>query len=142
MLDALLLARERDLAMGYTSVGAHRADWRVEYAKLPGREALSRGQEKLTALACVLAQARAYAGRSRANGRSSASMTWRRNWICAHQEQVLDIVLASKAQVILTGTEPPATLAGRAGAGAVAWFHVEHGEISRRIPGPDSGDEA
>lgn len=141
LLDALLLARERDLAMGYTSVGAHRADWRVEYANLPGREALSRGQEKLTALACVLAQGRAYA----------ADLG---EWpvVClddlaseldlAHQGQVLDTVLASKAQVILTGTEAPATLASRAGGGAVVWFHVERGEISRRIPGPDSGGEA
>ena len=56
-----MLARDRDLAQGFTSVGPHRADWRIGYAGLPAREALSRGQEKLTALACVLAQARAYA---------------------------------------------------------------------------------
>lgn len=141
LLDALLLARERDLASGFTSVGAHRADWRVEYAALPGREALSRGQEKLTALACVLAQGQAYAidlG----------------EWpvVClddlaseldlAHQAKVLDSVLTSKAQVILTGTEAPAMLQSRLGTEALMWFHVERGQIAVREPLPQSGDEA
>jgi DNA replication and repair protein RecF len=141
LLDALLLSRERDLAMGYTSVGAHRADWRVEYAGLPGREALSRGQEKLTALACVLAQGRAYA----------ADLG---EWpvVClddlaseldlAHQAQVLDSVLASKAQVILTGTEPPPMLHGRTGAEELVWFHVERGGITSADPARLSGGEA
>ena len=57
LADALLVARDRDLANGYTTVGPHRADWRIEHAALPGREALSRGQGKLTALSLLLAQA-------------------------------------------------------------------------------------
>jgi DNA replication and repair protein RecF len=109
LADALVLARDRDLAQGHTSVGPHRADWRIDYLGLPGREALSRGQEKLTALACMLAQARAYAED-------------RQDWpvIClddlaseldlAHQRLVLQTILASQAQVLLTGTEPPAVL--------------------------------
>ncbi len=141
LLDALLLSRERDLAMGYTSVGAHRADWRVEYANLPGREALSRGQEKLTALACVLAQGRAYA----------ADLG---EWpvVClddlaseldlAHQAQVLDSVLASKAQVIITGTEPPAMLRRGTGAEELVWFHVERGQVRAMDPARLSGNEA
>ncbi|MEW2973399.1 DNA replication and repair protein RecF, partial [Pseudomonas juntendi] len=61
MADALLLARERDRQAGYTSVGPHRADWSVDFHSIPGRDALSRGQAKLTALACLLAQAEDYA---------------------------------------------------------------------------------
>lgn len=141
LLDALLLSRDRDLVMGYTSVGAHRADWRVEYANLPGREALSRGQEKLTALACVLAQGRAYA----------ADLG---EWpvVClddlaseldqAHQAQVLESVLASKAQVIITGTEPPAMLQRANGAESLVWFHVERGQVRAMDPARLFGNEA
>lgn len=125
--DALLLTRERDVALGYTGVGPHRADWRVDYLGLPGREALSRGQEKLTALACILAQARAFAAD-------------RGEWplVClddlaseldqAHQHQALASVLASGAQVLLTATEAPATLPG--GIVPAARFHVERGILS------------
>src|SRR5690606_1462190 len=42
--DALLLARDRDLQAGFTSVGPHRADWRIRHGALPNGEALSRGQ--------------------------------------------------------------------------------------------------
>lgn len=125
--DALLLGRERDLALGYTSQGPHRADWRVDYLGLPGREALSRGQEKLTALACVLAQARAFAAD-------------RGEWplVCLddlgseldrpHQHQALASVLASGAQVLLTATEAPVLPDGIA---ANARFHVERGQLAR-----------
>jgi DNA replication and repair protein RecF len=123
--DALLLGRERDLALGYTSQGPHRADWRVDYLGLPGREALSRGQEKLTALACVLAQARAFAAD-------------RGEWplVCLddlgseldrpHQHQALASVLASGAQVLLTATEAPLLPPG---VEAAARFHVERGQL-------------
>lgn len=123
--DTLLLGRERDLALGYTSQGPHRADWRVDYLGLPGREALSRGQEKLTALACVLAQARAFAAD-------------RGEWplVCLddlgseldrpHQHQALTSVLASGAQVLLTATEAPSLPTG---IDAGARFHVERGQL-------------
>lgn len=126
LADALLLARERDLVQGYTSVGPHRADWRVDYLGLPGREALSRGQEKLTALACVLAQARSFA-------------VDRGEWplVClddlaseldqAHLRQALGSVLASGAQVLLTATEAPAILTGELLPAAT--FHVERGQL-------------
>lgn len=126
LVDALLLARERDLILGHGSVGPHRADWQVDFAALPGREALSRGQEKLTALACVLAQAQAFA-------------CDRGEWpvIClddlaseldaAHQAQVLTRLAATGAQILLTGTEAPAALEA-AGLPATR-FHVEPGRV-------------
>jgi DNA replication and repair protein RecF len=126
LADALLLARERDLALGHTSFGPHRADWRLEYAGLPSPAALSRGQEKLTALVCILGQACAYAVHSG-------------NWpvICLddlsseldakHQEQVLRSVLTSGAQVLLAGTEAPAALSSIGVEGRK--FHVERGTV-------------
>lgn len=126
LADALLLGRDRDLALGYTSSGPHRADWRVDFSGLPGREALSRGQEKLTALACILGQASAFADRNGA-------------WplVCLddlaseldlrHQAQVLERVGRSQAQVLLTGTQVPEIL--RSGAASFTLFHVEQGRI-------------
>src|SRR3546814_6534230 len=63
LADALLLARDRDLQSGFTSIGPHRADWHVSHGALPNGETLSRGQAKLTALTCVLAQAEPYVER-------------------------------------------------------------------------------
>ena len=126
LADALLIARDRDLSNGFTSVGPHRADWRIDYAALPGRETLSRGQAKLSALAILLAQAEYHA---------SASGEWPvialddlaseldRN----HQRRVLERLLAFGAQVFITGTEAPAMLSELQTKSTM--FHVEHGEL-------------
>lgn len=128
LADALLLARERDRLVGYTSVGPHRADWSVGFAGLPGREALSRGQAKLTALACLLAQAEDYAalrGEWPVIALDDLGSELDRN----HQQRVLQRLADSAAQVFITATEVPAAL--QAGPANVARFHVEHGRISR-----------
>jgi len=126
LLDALLLARERDRAHGFTSIGPHRADWRIAHAGIPGRDALSRGQAKLTTLSLLLAQAGLHAA-------------LRHEWPVVllddlaseldrhHQQRVLARLLASRAQVFLTGTEiPPAVVTLDA---PVDLFHVEQGAI-------------
>jgi DNA replication and repair protein RecF len=129
LADALLLGRERDIATGFTAVGPHRADWKLAYAALPAPAALSRGQEKLTALACVVAQARAFAARQG-------------EWpvVClddlaseldlSHQHRVLIALLASGAQVLLTATETPPVLADLPPPSRL--FHVEQGQVRRR----------
>ena len=124
--DALLLARERDLTTGFTSAGPHRADWRIEHAARPAQESLSRGQAKLTALAALLAQAEDFAAQ-------------RGHWPVVllddlaseldrqHQQRLLDRLRASRAQVLITGTEAPAALESD---GEVVRFHVEQGVIA------------
>lgn len=126
LTDALLLARERDRATGFTSLGAHRADWRISYLDIPGREALSRGQAKLTALAILLAQAELHA-RLRGEWPVVALDDLASELDRAHQRRVLDRLLASGAQVFITGTELPPALQGI--AAPVSLFHVEHGKI-------------
>lgn len=126
LADALALQQERDLALGYTSVGAHRADWRIDFVGLPGRETLSRGQEKLTALACVLAQAEDFA---------HATGQW--PVIClddlpseldlAHQAMVLERLVDAGAHLLLTATELPTSL--QPYRGQLQWFHVEQGAV-------------
>ena len=127
LADALLLGQERDRALGYTGVGPHRADWRVGYAGLPGREALSRGQEKLTALVCVLGLARAF-HRDRQEWPVICLDDLASELDLSHQRRVLDLLAGSTAQILLTGTEPPAALA--AYPGSITTFHVERGRVA------------
>ncbi len=129
LADALLLARDRDRLLGYTSVGPHRADWRIDYASHPNREALSRGQAKLSALSALLAQAEDYAhrrGEWPIVALDDLSSELDRN----HQQRVLQRLLGSGAQVFVTGTEPPAGLSGL--AVPTTLFHVEQGKIHRQ----------
>ena len=123
--DALLLARERDRQAGYTSVGPHRADWSCQFAAIPGRDALSRGQAKLTALVCLLAQAEDYAAQ-------------RQHWPVialddiaseldrTHQAKVINRLLQTPAQVFVTATDTPDALSEARG---ITRFHVEHARI-------------
>ena len=128
LADQLRVQRGRDLARGHTTLGVHRADWSVSFEQAPLREHLSRGQEKLTALACVLAQADLYAEHYG-------------EWpiVClddlaseldqAHQASVVRQLLAARAQILLTGTELPQAL--REVSARV--FHVEQGELTRLL---------
>jgi DNA replication and repair protein RecF len=126
LADALLLARDRDLAAGFTSVGPHRADWRIEHAAIPGREALSRGQAKLTALSALLAQAEHQAG-LRGEWPVVALDDLASELDRKHQALVLRRLQDYGAQVLITGTEPPAGAVGTATLQSV--FHVEQGRI-------------
>ncbi len=109
----LALQRGRDIARGHTTLGAHRADWSIAFEHAPLREHLSRGQEKLTALACVLAQASLYAEQAgrmagRLPGRSgvrAGSRPIRPPWLTS--------CVLPDAQVLVTGTEVAGGSAGR-----------------------------
>lgn len=126
LADALLLARDRDRASGFTSVGPHRADWRIGYAARPQAEPLSRGQAKLTALACLLAQAEDFAAR-RGEWPVVALDDLASELDRNHQARVLDRLQASAAQVFITGTEIPPAMEGRL-TGNLR-FHVEHEQV-------------
>jgi DNA replication and repair protein RecF len=126
LADALLVARDRDLANGFTSVGPHRANWRIDYTRLPGRETLSRGQAKLTALAILLAQAERHAavcGEWPVVALDDLASELDRQ----HQGRVLARLCDCGAQVFITGTEAPAALAGLVAEAGV--FHVEQGAL-------------
>ncbi|GLQ88452.1 DNA replication/repair protein RecF [Dyella flagellata] len=125
LAEVLAAQRSRDQGRGHTTSGVHRADWSVAFEYAPQREHLSRGQEKLTALICVLAQAWLDAVR-------------RGEWpiVClddlaseldlAHQAAVVDSLKQTAAQVLVTGTELPAVLAHQ----SARMFHVEQGQLT------------
>lgn len=127
LADALLLSRERDIAQGHTSVGPHRADWTVDFSGLPAREALSRGQEKLTALACILGQARGVAA-DRGDWPVVCLDDLASELDLPHQRQVLTSIVDSGAQVFLTGTQVPESLDKT--ALPYRLFHVKQGLIT------------
>jgi DNA replication and repair protein RecF len=125
LAELLQASRGKDRARGHTSAGVHRADWSLGFVQAPLREHLSRGQEKLTALACLLAQAQVY-------------RHCRGEWpvMClddlaseldqAHQQAVVEQLLGDGAQVLVSGTELPQALKGA----NVRMFHVEQGRVS------------
>ena len=126
LCEFLRQRRSLDRARGHTSRGPHRADWSIRFVKAPQREHLSRGQEKLCALACVLAQARWHA---------DACAQWP---VIAlddlgseldrdHQRRVLEWLGQGCEQVLISGVEVPDALRHPACAATV--FHVEHGGL-------------
>lgn len=125
-LDDLLRAqRGRDIVRTHTTQGAHRADWSLAFEHAPAREHLSRGQEKLVALACVLAQAELYATTRGENPviclDDLASELDQR-----HQAAVVEHLLAGGTQILLSGTEVPTALQEIPSR----VFHVEQGRIT------------
>jgi DNA replication and repair protein RecF len=124
-LTTLRNNRGKDMARGHTTAGPHRGDWSIAFENAPFREHLSRGQEKLTALGCMLAQAELHAD-------------IRGEWpiVClddlaseldqAHQSAVVAQLMAVGAQVLLTGTEIPQAL----DAISATVFHVEQGTVT------------
>lgn len=125
LADALLVAQDRDRSLGYTSVGPHRADWRLRFAALPNAEPLSRGQAKLAAICCLLAQARDCAAR-RGEWPVVALDDLAAELDSRHQERVLATLLGTGAQLFITGTEAPRATLDR----PAMMFHVEHGRIT------------
>lgn len=131
LVDALLVARDRDLAAGYTSVGPHRGHWQIHFPGLPGREALSRGQAKLTALSVILSQAEHHAA-VRGEWPIIALDDLASELDRVHQARVLERLLATRAQLFVTGTEPLDAL--QRAAGDIRRFHVEQG-VATVLPG-------
>ena len=56
----LQASRERDLKLGYTSIGSHKSDLQLHTGKIPAVESLSRGQQKSVITALFLAQAQLF----------------------------------------------------------------------------------
>jgi DNA replication and repair protein RecF len=122
--DSLRQVRSLDRARGYSSRGPHRADWSIRFVGAPLREHLSRGQEKLCALACVLAQAKLYAS-ARGEWPVIALDDLSSELDPAHQRVVVAALSTSGAQVLISAIDVPASL--RETNAASHMFHVEHG---------------
>ncbi|MBB3226625.1 DNA replication and repair protein RecF [Luteibacter sp. Sphag1AF] len=125
LAEMLVDRRQRDAGRGHTTIGPHRSDFVVSFEHAPLREHLSRGQEKLCALACLLGQASQHA---------EARGEW--PVVClddlaseldrTHQEWVVSQLLDRDIQVLVTGTEIPHAFLNA----PKTVFHVEQGRIA------------
>jgi DNA replication and repair protein RecF len=123
---ALVGSRERDRFRGHSTRGPHRADWGIRFERAQTRDELSRGQEKLCALACVLAQARIHA-KLKGEWPVVALDDFASELDAAHQSIALNMLQSTAAQVLMTGIDAPKEF--NAGSGAARMFHVEHGRV-------------
>lgn len=128
--EVLAVQRDRDRMRGHTGAGPHRADWSLGFEHAPRREHLSRGQEKLCAFTCVMAQARLHAqttGEWPVIGLDDLAA----EVDLPHQRRMLEILAVSGAQVLVTGTEESPALA--ATGQPIGRFHVEQGRVTRLL---------
>jgi len=126
LLDALAETHGVDRSRGHTTRGPHRADWSIRFEKAPSREQLSRGQEKLCALACVLAQARVYAA-AKSEPPVVALDDFSSELDRDHQKTAMELLRATGSQILITGVEIPADWGTNNDANRL--FHVEHGQV-------------
>ncbi len=129
--DALISGRSRDAALGHSAVGPHRADWSLGFEHAPQREMLSRGQEKLAVLACLLSQGERFAA---STGRWPVLLLddLASELDGQHLQHTLEWLEAIPAQVWITGTSRlPLPVRDRN-----AVFHVEQGQVERQDRNP------
>ena len=126
LADSLREHAERDRARGTTTSGPHRADINLRRQQRAARETLSRGQQKLTAVAMIVSQLQLL--KAEMNLRAvlllddPAAELDQKNL-----QRLFDELAALECQMIATSLTPETALfqAPR------ATFHVEHGHVKR-----------
>ncbi|MEO8443777.1 MAG: DNA replication/repair protein RecF [Gammaproteobacteria bacterium] len=124
LADALPRARDRDLQMGTSTVGPHRADFRITVRSRRARDTVSRGQEKLVAAALTLAQIELVA---EARGQTVVLLLDEpgADLDREHLERLLADVARAPVQSFVTSLDPGGVRIPEGGRA----FHVEHGEV-------------
>ena len=119
----------KDVKLGTTQVGPHRADLSLDVHGGPARMTLSRGQGKLLAMALILAQARLLQAQS--ERRSLFLIDEVGAEMDSHYlAKMLALLSADTCQVIATSTKPPSQEFGAAFEGReLRLFHVEQGSV-------------
>lgn len=118
--------RAGDLRLGHTTVGPHRAELRLTVAGRQAARRLSRGQEKLVALALICAQTLLYI---RDAGRTPVILLddLPSELDAAHLERVVTWIGELDAQVFATAVDWPSAF--EAWSKAARKFHVEQGVL-------------
>jgi DNA replication and repair protein RecF len=124
LAEALAGSRERDLQMATSTVGPHRADFRIMVRERRARDSVSRGQEKLVAATLTLAQIELVA-RTREQTVVLLLDEPGADLDREHLARLLDAIAEAPVQSFVTSLDP-AGLTLPEGARA---FHVEHAEV-------------
>jgi DNA replication and repair protein RecF len=124
LAQALMDSRTRDEGKGQTHSGPHRADVLVRMGGRPAREVLSRGQQKLVAIAMTLAQIQLL------QERASLAPTLLLDDPAAeldgpHLLRFIEAVSRLNCQLVLTSLQPHLDLFGK----PERVFHVEQGRV-------------
>jgi DNA replication and repair protein RecF len=124
LAQALVDSRVRDQAKGQTHSGPHRADVLLRIGGRPAREVLSRGQQKLVAIAMTLAQVRLLQERTALVPTlllddPAAELDG------AHLLRFIEEVGRLNCQLVLTSLQPQSDLFGK----PERVFHVEQGGV-------------
>ncbi|HET8551723.1 MAG TPA: DNA replication/repair protein RecF [Gammaproteobacteria bacterium] len=128
--EALARAADNDRERGISSVGPHRADLAVRWNGLLAQEQVSRGQQKLLAVAMLLAQADVYA-RAKGHGCLLLLDDPAAELDGIHLDRLLALLARSPAQIVLTGIDPTTLL--RPPILEAKLFHVEQGAVREVI---------
>jgi len=125
LAQALVDSRARDQARGLTHSGPHRADVLVRLGGRPAREILSRGQQKLVAIAMTLAQIQLL------QAQTSIAPTLLLDDPAAeldggHLLKFIEQVSRLNCQLVLTSLQAESNLFGR----PERVFHVERGAVT------------
>ncbi len=142
LLECLRQGRERDLEMGSSQQGPHRADILLARDGRPVRNALSRGEQKNVAASLLLSQAVLL--RNSGHGPVILLDDLASEFDHRHFQEVLQKALACADQVWVTGVQPdmlpekPQDGLAEAGPGSVKShppmvFHVEHGKVTEVV---------
>jgi DNA replication and repair protein RecF len=118
---------QKDISLGTTSQGAHKADAKVRVNGQLAADSLSRGQIKLLVYALKLAQATHY------QEKTAESCVFLLDDLPAeldyhHRQQVIDCLIGLRCQFFVTGVDK-GDFAGLVNNCEHAMFHVEHGVV-------------
>lgn len=135
LASALAEGYEGDRKMGYTHAGPHRAELRVRFEQREARAFVSRGQQKLLAVAMALAQAQLVAETTGVapivlldDLEAELATEW--------QQRLVAALLRYPGQSLVTSLEWRDALAAPASRKDYAVFHVEHGQVSLQESAP------
>lgn len=126
--EALVRKRDQDNRAGFTSVGPHRDDIRIQSAGVPAVDRLSRGQQKMLVLGLILAQMLRVSGET---GRAPVLLV---DDLAAELDEhararVIEFLGERGIQVFVSALDPG--LLGGLPSSAVM-FHVERGCLHRQ----------
>ncbi len=142
LLESLRQSRERDLEMGSSQQGPHRADILLARDGRPVRNALSRGEQKNVAASLLLSQAILL--RNAGHGPVILLDDLASEFDHRHFQEVLQKALACADQVWLTGVQhdmlagkpqnelTKAVFGGNTKSPLMV-FHVEHGKVAKVV---------